>query len=383
MPNVTRLEAVPLRVIDDQSADGRGGVVEIPLAVATHGIRTQKTSGGGDGSMDGDASVFAEIVRNFSSVPGPVPVYFGHIPDSDRRTTPAAGYVESVWLENDRLWGRVSLGQSAWIAVVAEQGFRSFSVEIERDLSTPASDLDGWALTGGSITNRPALDVEYVAASADARGQETARFAFEAAGAEYVMSEDIAKLRAEMEQHKSEIETLKAENAALEAKLETAGKEADAEKVSLEKRIDRLTAAMESLQKSLDTANADKVELQRQKDAATLEQEIKDAIDGGVPAVMFEGFDEADDKLKWCDEAFGGVKSLRASIERVPKATPGKKDVSAGKVEADGKDAEQAYMEAVTAHATEKSIPFHEAEDYVQKTKPDTWRAFKAARLGE
>jgi hypothetical protein len=45
-------------------------------------------------------------------------------------------------------------------------------------------------------------------------------------------------------------------------------------------------------------------------------------------------------------------------------------------------DPQEAYIAAVRRHATERGIPFHEAEQHVQQAEPGLFQQFVAARYG-
>lgn len=152
-----------LRIIEDRGA--RGGVIQIPVA-RTAALDLSKTSGGGDGTLSVDGEMFQQIVANFAAKPGPVPVYFGHDNSAPRRPdTPAAGFVTRVWVEGDQLWNEIDLSPKAWDLIVTQRGFAGASIEAVRDKQSTLGLLSGWSETGLSITNNPALDVQYIAAS--------------------------------------------------------------------------------------------------------------------------------------------------------------------------------------------------------------------------
>jgi regulator of replication initiation timing len=373
----TRLEAVRLRVVEDRSAVGRGGTVEMPLAIETRGIRSQHTAGGGEGTFDMDASVFSEVIRNFNAVPGPVPVYFGHIADDERRTTPAAGYVRAVWLEPPHLWGRVDLGPSAWEAVVEKQGFRSFSVEIERDPKLPAADLSGWTLTGGAITNTPALDVEYIAASTDGERGETICLHLEADRMEFDMDDQIKTLRAELKDKESEIDALEAKLNTLTAEVAEAQRkteEAESEKAKLEKSNETLSERVANMGEQV-------AALRKQQETDELTRKVEQAIDACKDASWFEGFDEAEDKLAWADENYGGTKALFKLIEKLPTVKAEKVSAGAAETETgDPAEVEKEWITEVGKFAAAENLSFEVAEKRVRDLKPELYEQFKASR---
>jgi phage shock protein A len=375
---LTHLEAVQLRVVEDRSASGRGGIVEMPLAVETRGVRVGKTSGGGRGVLDLDASAFSEVVRNFDAKPGPIPVYFGHIPPGERHTTPAAGFVQSVWYEAPYLWGRVALGQQAWEAVVEQQGFRSFSVEIERDKATPTGDIKGWMLTGGAITNTPALDVEYVAASDDAERGETVRLHMEADRMEFDMSDQIKELQAELKDKESEIDALETKVNSLTAELGEYKRKAE----DAESEKDRLESSNDKLSERLAAMGEQITALRHQQETAELTRRVEQAIEDCKDASFFEGFAEAEDKIAWAEAEFGGTKPLYKFIDKLPKVEP--QTVSAGAAETDDNEdpaeIERAWVTAVSKHATAESVSFEVAEQRVRDLEPELYQKFKASR---
>lgn len=380
--------SLAMRIVE-RRPDG-SGVIEVPLAVATRGIISANTAGGGSGSFDLDVTAFEQMVRNFPGLPGPVAVYFGHIPQKDRRLEPAAGFVEKVWVEGSHLWGRIDLGPRAFRNVVDERGFRSFSVEADFNAEvTTGSVLEGWSLSGGAITNTPALDVQFkVAASApeagSARrvamstaftwpdGKETDEMTLEQLtakvtqleGAVKERDEKIAQLTRDLEAEKTKGKPPKDDDQSTQLTREVAASKTKVAELEAAQKQDRETI----------------LKLNRQIDERDLRELVVEGLKAGklIPAQV-EGWDK--NPSEWLSKSpFRDVQSLRTFLSTAPvvvklsNATPG----SGQEIPADGPEAR--FNAAVTKVQQEKSLSYGGAVDVVKATDPKLWAEFAATQ---
>lgn len=358
-----------LRVIEDNG--DRGGIIEIPLAVPSLITNPEMTAGKGSTQYKIDDQVFSQIIGNFSKWSGPVPVYFGHIKSKDRRTQPAAGFVRKVWQEQGDLWGRIDLGPSAFSSVVRERGFSSFSVELVNSPALPTGDLAGWTLTGGALTNTPALDVQYVAAeNADPLTQPvrlTVPLVVEGQK-EHSMSGTLDGLQAE----KAALEQKEKDLAVKLAKAEADNK-ALAEKVAaLEKSGDQVAG----LKASLDALKSENEKTQKQLSDRAATDAIKLAINDGklLPAQVQDW--EKDPTAAITKLGFSGVEAFSKFVASAPAVIKlGGMPVSSGKGGAQS-DSPKAQMEAeVMKRANEKGITFAAAFEQIRVEKPELFLA--------
>lgn len=364
--------------------DGRGGTVEVPLAVVTHGVIAENTAGGGPGTYDVDTGYIDELVQNFARKPGPATIYWSHDPKPRRSKSgemplPAAGRILEVWREGEELWGRLDLGPRAWNAVVEERGFFAFSIEASLDLTTATGDIDGWTLTGGIFTNNPALNVNFSTAqrgdgdfpraddSIALRGggrKEEGNMAPTATLE--TLQADVTRLTAETKQKDDRAKALEAENAELKKKLDAAP--AADKVVALEHRM----TALEESNKSLKLENDS---LKKQTLARDVAQIVDTAIRAGAPPAFFGEWQK--DPIAFLETRFGGkVEALKASVDALPKQPFGRTNVQTGVPATDGgaeNPKEQLRLEAEKL-AEEKNLSFSAALDQIRKTKPDVWK---------
>lgn len=367
------LAAQPMK-IRARHANGRGGVVEIPLAVESLGIRGDLTAGGGD-DFDLTRDDFAEVVSNFTGG-SPVPVYFGHIADDERRTVPSAGFVEDVWLEDGTLWGAIDLGPEAWDAVVNKRGFRGFSVEIEKDLETPTRSHNGWVLTGGALTNTPALDVQYVAAAIEAAASSGTRVRLTTAlNVEREEDSSVSDTK-QLEALQTDVKRLEADLAKSEAekndlKAQLAGKNDETSKLS--KQVETLTDRVGKLVEESEANKARALE-------AEIRQTVKDAIDNGIAPALFEGYSDAESKTGWVNDNWGTFDAFKRVLERVPRLSMGTK-TSAGKKEEKSEESAIAEWNAdVRKLATEEKCSIAQANKLMRERDPQRFQAVMAER---
>lgn len=335
-----KLEALPLRVIETR--DDGSGRVRMPIGcIAT--IDTTRTAGGGSGEITLGAGEWESVVRNFTKRRRPVPVYFGHIPDEYRQRTPASGFVESVSFDGEYLWALVDLNAAAFNSVVVERGFRSASVEIVRDATTPTESLPGWSLVGLALTNTPALPVEYAVAASTIAGLATSArlrltVAFTPPQKEQEMANQETLQADAIRLEGALLDSTKAQDA-LRAQLETANRE----KMSLAQQINATRTDMaklelraslaegrnSELEKELDKSKADVLRLTESTRVLTESQNserikriINTAVARGVNPSMFEGW--KDEPCKWLSSRFVSVDAF----ETFCGALAGKKSAS-------------------------------------------------------
>lgn len=350
-----------LRILKDNGE--RGGVVEIPLAhPATLDLaRTSGDSGEGTFAMDG--SLFKELVSNFSVRNTPVPVYFGHIAAKDRRNTPAAGFIDKVWVESGKFWGRLDLGPKAWNAVVKERGFRSFSVEIELDYAAPTGTVKGWSLGGGAITNTPAIPFQYVAASA---GDGVVPHVTLTTQVQLTNGDD--NMSAELERQKVE----------LEVKLST-----------VNTQVKELTDKLEGMSKvhaeAITALQAENDKLRNEGIASVVKATIEKALtDGKVIAAEVTGYDK--DPVLWLSESpYKDAAALAVAFEKRPVVVNMNKKVSSGSDQKPATDEDDAttLRKKVAAEMAKNSTDFKTAMLAVRAADPELYERATATYRGE
>lgn len=310
-----RKTPAPLRVVSDEGP--RGGVVEIPIAVPSL-VNLAATSGKGNGTLDVNAETFRQILGNFPKRQGPVPAYFGHVPKDQRSATPAAGFVQGVFLEGGALWARVDLGPHAFDAVVRQRGFRAASMEFAHSPASPVAQLSGWTLTGLAITNAPALDVEYAAEAAD---PEPSHQDADDAARRVRLTMPLLFGAAQIEEQAMEQE-LKTSLAAFEgriAALEAAGKQQSAALDASEKArkaAEERVVALEARDKARDDAA-------RKAEGARIVGIVEAAVkDGRAESREFEGVEK--DAVAWLEASpYKSADALDKALSlRVAKAAP-------------------------------------------------------------
>lgn len=158
-----KLEARTLEVVSRN--ENGGGVVRMPIFTASS-IDLSKTAGGGEGTLDLGTSEMAQMVANFMQYPGPVPISTSPHKEFDEMAGFAPGFIEKMFVRAGDLWAHISLIPPLFYEVVELGGWRGFSVDLFLDLELAIQEFDGWVVTGGVFTNRPATDVNFkVAAS--------------------------------------------------------------------------------------------------------------------------------------------------------------------------------------------------------------------------
>lgn len=359
----------PLRVVSDLG--DRGGVVEMPVCRASV-VKLKHTSGGGVGKLDITISMLEEMANNFFAKPGPVPVYFGHEDIAPRKPdTPASGWVIASWVEGDVLWNRINLGPKAFDLIVRQRGFAGASIEAEKDKTTPTMEIEGWVETGLSITNRPALDIQYLAAS-EANPKDrvvivSQLFAFEASNDPKQKENQMPPTEFSLED-KTKMES---KIGALELELAEANKDKaklatlEAEVVELKKRPtpEKLMALEASIALMQDEQTKDRVT-----------QIVTQSVAAGKPPAFFEG--ALKDPLTFLKTRFSGsLDMLRASADALPvvaKMTTTSTQSGGPKLGDGSRPKDLLFAEARKAMGTLKTS-FDEALQHVKETNPDLY----------
>ena len=310
-----------------------GGIVEIPLLPVAE-IDGKFTAGGG-GKVQVTHEVLHEIVANFGSFPGPVPIGVSpHDGDGDRGGF-SLGFVNAVSVRGDALYGQLDL-TPALFDQVAQGGWRGFSVEMAHDLKTATATLSGWALTGGIFTNRPATNINFrIAASGEVETSETATHLtrLTAKETEAMSDERIAALEADLLTEQETVKTLRAtqdatkvDTTGLQTRLEEKGKDLATANLSLSEARAKLGASENELArvnselaKSDEARKAAEIKLEAEQTrslADDVTKLAKDAIDRGVSAVLFEGLDE--DPVVWFRKRYANLEAMKQFVAALP-----------------------------------------------------------------
>lgn len=334
-------EPLPMRVLEVRG-DGTGGVVEIPIAVETAEIDRSKTQSTAKGKGKLAAADLAQIVANFDAWPGPMPVGFGDHVGLEGSGGFAEAFFRSVSVRGPVLWAEIDLGPRRFFEVVAERGWRGFSIETLQDPELPDRKLAGKVLIGGVFTNRPALDVHFdlAATAAAVLGCEAARLhpfrdgvlrlsldpAALAASEALTMPKTTAELEAELRTATEAFGLKEAELKTAKAQLE----EANAAKAKAEERlaavgaaggetaaVAKLTATVEQLQATVATLAGNIAKAEAVGLSARVRAIAEGAIKRGLPAVLFEGVNT--DPRAWFEGmGFTDVGKLEAWVAKIP-----------------------------------------------------------------
>lgn len=395
-----------IRVLEDLGP-GRGGRIQIPLAVTTT-LEVQRTAGGGTGTVDIDLAMFRDIAANFPKQPGPVAVHFGHLDTStkENRKEPAAAFVERVWVEGDQLWGELSMTPQAMEKVVRQEGFRGFSIEADVDIPWPTGTIDGWGLTGGSITNTPAMDVQF-AAERLTIGRQAVRFSavfpggtpeeesmtpeqrlkkLQAALAATTDKDAKAAIQAHIEDVQSLITANKAATdaakKATDAAAEAAEATAETERVKAEAATgkDKPPKEITALQADVKAARDETAGLRADLTARDVKTICLGAIGEGVPPAFFAengdtpGYDT--DPNKFLTLRFGGsLDALKASAAACPKSkeTAGVGSGASGAGDPNASEPHTKFDGLVVAAMKESKVDRSDAYDLVREAEPALW----------
>jgi hypothetical protein len=357
-----------LRVVADNGE--RGGTVEIPVCRASV-VDLGRTAGGGNGKLDLTIDHLKEMVSNFDGKPGPVPVYFDHANSNPRGPeTPAAGFVTAIWVEGDVLWNRIELGPKAFDLIVRQRGFAAASIEATKDKVTPTASLIGWVETGLAITNFPALDVNYLAASESANASSVVLYSHNFTREESAMSVEFTAA-----------DKLKFEEkiVALETELATA-KKASEEIVQLKAQVAEL-----SKRPAPDKLLAMEAELASMREEGTKERVIaivRASVAQGKPASFFEGAEK--DPLTYLKTRFSGsLEMLRASADALPVVvkTTAASTQSGGTQLGDGSSPKDVLFAEVRKTQATLKLTFDDALASVRDTNPTIYASGMADYL--
>ena len=326
-----------------------GGVVSLPVLVEST-IDLARTAGGGEGDLNITKADLQQMVANFKVWPGPVPITISPHRGDDETAGPMPGFIESMSVAGNTLWAMVDLNAFLFDLVIEQRAFRGFSVDLSHGATRPTIELDGWAVTGGVFTNRPATDVNFKVAAEVGVYSVTVPLQDAPRGQETSMSENTISLAS----HEAKVAELQAEvnvkaEAALAAngQLEAARQEANdlrAERDTANSKLSALTTdhtalkatsnVAESQVKSLKTANkalegrvtelASEVTLAQSVNLAIQVKEvIIEAVEAGVPPAMFEGHDA--DPAEWMNAKYASLEAFKEVVTAlsgvVPKST--------------------------------------------------------------
>jgi len=355
-----------LRIVQERE-DGRGGIVDAPMAIECE-VDLSLTEGGGKGIAVIDREYLQAVADSVGRLPN-VPIYWSH-DEALRRSkkgempTHAIGRVLKAWVDGNELMGRLDLGPQAWKSVVQERGFFGGSVEVDYDVLHPTAKSDGPTLTGFIFSNYGALPVRFQSGARD-RGLPTE---------EPSMPDDTKKLETlqadkaaletkvtELEAKAAKVTALETENADLKTKLATSNAtqaEKDGKIAALEVRV----GAVETANKSLESEH-------RKAEVVSICE--KAALEGVLPAqlVLSDGKPYTDDPMKFLAENGGSIETLRAKSKHWPRQSFGRRlgpaDVppSTG-----GGSAQEKLAEAAKKLSAEKKITFLEALDHLKET---------------
>lgn len=338
--------AVEVTVLERR--DDGSGLVELPILPVSE-IDMSRTAGGGKGKVTIRVEELDQIVSNFRDYGAPVPVGFlGHEED---RSGPQPVFIEAVKRRGEMLWATMDLNAWAFDLVVTERAFRAFSVEIQRDLKTATAEFEGWVLTGGTFTNRPATQVNFrVAAEGETESQAVAVARQALKGEESGMSDKdeahgatdnvtltfhnqkVAELKAELEANKASraqneqwLQAAKEESAKLKADLVALSE--TAESLTVERDSERAKAARLEVQhrdaitakKHLETALNEQTEKLHESESAHLAVQVREvvtqAIDAGVPPAIFDGYEA--DPAQWMQTKYASFEAFQNTVEAI------------------------------------------------------------------
>lgn len=326
---------------------GNGGIVcEFPILCV--GELDLSLAAGGKGKLAVTREMLDEIVANSKDWPGPLPLNV--VPHREWQETagPAPGFIDELTRRGDDLWARCSLGPWLAASVLADE-WRGFSVDMKKSPRHASRAMNGWCVLGGVFTNRPAADVHFsvdVAASAESSAELALVVSLsliterEGSGGGRPMKTaeelalEVTQLQKEAKEKDEQIAALSSKVEKLEADVVKANSLA-AEKASLSGRFE---TDMTSLQGQLRTAQnevtalttkntaleadvrAKATEIEGLKAAALqgdIRRAVKDGLDRGIPASVFEGTDR--DPVAMLQAKFGGsLASLQALVSSYP-----------------------------------------------------------------
>lgn len=322
------LEATPIKVITQR--DNGSGVIEIPIMATASGAEIEL-----------DVEMMQQLVENFESFPV-VPIGISPHQDFDERGGFAPGFIESISLRGNLLFGRLDLTAPLFGEVVDQGGWRGFSVEISHGLQTQAKKISGWVLTGGVFTNRPAVDAHFKIAAEGPRitcdtfipiphfsglqendmpendrpqdGAERTlavlRESHAAVEAEKQalstrvnnLGDEMRTLKTENEKHQTDLQVVRDEKAAAEAKA-----------TRLETELRGVRDANRALQISVEDITG-QLNTAKNENLAAKVLKVRDAaLEAGVPPAIFEGIDA--DPAGWMLDRYANFDAFEATTE--------------------------------------------------------------------
>jgi hypothetical protein len=330
-------EPVEIKVIHRR--DNGSGIIEVPILPMAE-IDLSKTAGESKGKVAITEAELEEIVANFARFPGPVPIGVQPHQDFGERAGFSPGFINACRVKRKKLYAEVDVTAPLFEEILSG-GWRGFSVEIARNLKTATVDLDGWVLTGGVFTNRPATDVNFrIAASEQNTAEDKATYSIrlDKGDKEKEMSqEQIASLEAEVSTQKELVANLRAqadtsaktaadEIATLETKLTEANKDAATAntaaaeiKVKLAAAADEVRHLTKKLDNEQQTRREAEIKLEAEENRSLREAVVKlaeAAIERGVSAKHFEGLEE--DPAAWFNKRYVSLEAMKQFIDALP-----------------------------------------------------------------
>ena len=345
--HLATLEPVDLVIIEER--DDGTGVVRVPIGIETPRIDLSKTASPTNAISAITEQELRDMDGNFGKANKPIPVGFGdHFPEASGG--PGAAFILTTSLGD--LGGRLALFADVDIVEplafsdVVRGVWRGFSFENALNLATATHEFEGWALTGGVFTNRPATEVhfsrkaatEYLYTANTVVGVGTVSIArpvrankkgLDMSNGETAV--ELAALKAANTEQETTIRSLRETN----TEVGEAGAAARRELTTEQADHAGTKARVRALSGDLDHANATNETLRDRVD--NLERELSDAkvanvdvevralveagVDKGIPPAVFEGY--ADDVATWLSERYGGVDRLKRFIDSYPKRRKG------------------------------------------------------------
>jgi hypothetical protein len=337
-------DPVEIRVL--RRRENGSGVIEIPLLPATE-IDLARTATGTEGKASITVADLEQIAANFPRFPGPVPIGVQPHQDFGDRAGFAPGFVDALVVRGDTLFGQLDV-IAPLFAEIEAGGWRGFSVEISRNLKTATVDLDGWALTGGVFTNRPATDVHFRIAASDKgaaeltaahsitirpRPEDEVRNMADKVPPADPGADRVVTLEGQLKTQESLVGTLRAQaesmagdKTALEARLRESAKDLKAANIALAEAKASMAALEDEkghvekrLKKSEAERRENEIKLEAEQ-ARSLSESVRElatkAIDRGVSAKHFEGLEE--DPAAWFAKRYVSLEAMSQFLDALP-----------------------------------------------------------------
>lgn len=326
------LSATHIVIISER--DDGGGVIEIPM-LSVGKIDLNLTARPSDSAVDVTTELLRQLEDNFPAWGRPVPIGVSPHEEFGARAGRSPGFVDSVKVRGETIYGQIDLIAPLFQEV--KRGlWRGWSVEMVDSPKTATEKIDGWVLTGGIFTNRPATPVHFKVAAEGETDQPTvivysALELVEPTHEEDTMTdkERIAELEAKVAEKDATIKTKDATITGLESTRDTLTQD----KAGLDQRLiettsnlnkanaerveasDKLVVAEATITTRDETINSQKSDLERTTVSLQSEQArnkksdilvaIKKGIDRGIAPAYFEGHEK--DPVKWYDAKFGSM----------------------------------------------------------------------------